>query len=335
MSDQPDFREKLGAALCAHLPGVKGIGPLKRLSGGASQETWAFTIESGGGARKAILRRAPGGGGQGGTSGTGTAIGLANEARIIEAARASGVAAPAVEYVLTPDDGVGEGYVMAHVEGETLARRILRDAAFDAVRPKLARQCGAAMAGIHKADTSAIADFKVVDGPAQLAQFRERYLSYDQPKPVFELAFAWLKERLTAPRQVTLVHGDFRNGNIMVSPETGLAAVLDWELAHLGDPLEDLSWICINSWRFGMTGKTVGGFGSVEEMLAGYEAAGGARYTAEEVKVWEVFGTLKWGVMCMSMYEAFRTGYDRSVERAAIGRRSSETEIDLVNLLIG
>ena len=121
----------------------------------------------------------------------------------------------------------------------------------------------------------------------------------------------------------------------MVSPETGLAAVLDWELAHLGDPLEDLSWICINSWRFGMTGKTVGGFGSVEEMLAGYEAAGGARYTAEEVKVWEVFGTLKWGVMCMSMYEAFRTGYDRSVERAAIGRRSSETEIDLVNLLIG
>ena len=121
----------------------------------------------------------------------------------------------------------------------------------------------------------------------------------------------------------------------MIHPERGVEGVLDWEITHRGDPLEDLSWICINSWRFGVSGKTVGGFGSVEEMLAGYREAGGAAYTPEDVKVWEVFGTLKWGIMCMSMYEVFRTGFDRSVERAAIGRRSSETEIDLVNLLIG
>ncbi|BCW89245.1 hypothetical protein sos41_24020 [Alphaproteobacteria bacterium SO-S41] len=335
MSDQPDFKDALFQALRNHLDGVQGMSELKRLSGGASQETWAFELATAKGPQKLILRRAPGGGGREGTSGTGTAVGLDNEAKVIEAARTNGVAAPAVEYVLKPEDGVGEGYVMARIAGETLARRILRDAEFDAVRPKLARQCGAAMAGIHQTNVSGIDALKVVDGPAQLAQYYERYKTYDQPKPVFELAFAWLRERLKAPRQVTLVHADFRNGNLMFHPEIGLAAVLDWELAHLGDPLEDLAWICINSWRFGMTGKTVGGFGSVEEMLAGYVAAGGHAYTPDEVKVWEVFGSLKWGIMCMSMYEAFRTGYDRSVERAAIGRRSSETEIDLVNLLLG
>jgi aminoglycoside phosphotransferase (APT) family kinase protein len=336
MSDQPEFRDALCEALRKHIDGAQDIGALKRLSGGASQETWAFElITQDAGPVPLILRRAPGGGGQAGTAGTGTAIGLANEAKVIEAARANGVAAPAVEYVLKPEDGVGDGYVMARISGETLARRILRDKEFDAVRPKLAFQCGEAMAGIHKTDVAGIDTLKLVDGPTQLAQYYDRYKSYDQPKPVFELAFALLRERLKAPREVTLVHADFRNGNIMIHPETGLAAVLDWELAHLGDPLEDLSWICINSWRFGMSGKTVGGFGSVEELLAGYRAAGGAPYTAEEVKVWEIFGSLKWGIMCMSMYESFRTGYDRSVERAAIGRRSSETEIDLVNLLLG
>ncbi len=331
----PDFAPALERACMANMHGTTGISTIARLSGGASQETWMFRALTDTGERKMILRRAPGGGGQAGTSGTGSAIGLAHEADVIRAARLNGVAAPEVMFVLKPEDGAGDGYVMAHVEGETLARRILRDAAFDAVRPRLAFQCGEAMARIHRSDVTGIAALKPVDGPAQLQQYYERYQTYDQPKPVFELAFAWLRARLKPPTEAVLVHADFRNGNIMVSPETGLAAVLDWELAHLGDPLEDLSWICVNSWRFGQSHNVVGGFGSVTDLLAGYEAAGGAHFTPDDVKVWEVFGTLKWGIMCMSMYEAFRTGYDRSVERAAIGRRSSETEIDLVNLLIG
>jgi aminoglycoside phosphotransferase (APT) family kinase protein len=109
-------------------------------------------------------------------------------------------------------------------------------------------------------------------------------------------------------------------------------AALDWELTHIGDPLEDIGWICTNSWRFGVQHKTVGGFGELDDLLAGYEAAGGGKLSVDDVKTWIVFGSLKWGVMCMSMYQGFRM--DGSVERAAIGRRSSETEIDLVNLII-
>jgi aminoglycoside phosphotransferase (APT) family kinase protein len=335
MADQPDFRDALFDALRrAEGDDVKSMGDLARLSGGASQETWAFTLfYEAAGPRKYILRRSPGGTSE--PSGTSTAIGLPTEAKIIEAARAGGVAAPAVIYVLKPEDGAGTGYVMARIEGETLARRILRDAAFDSVRPRLAHQCGEAMARIHAIKRDNLPPLPHIDGQAQLRQFYERYQSYDQPKPVFELAFKWLRDNLKERSQLVLVHGDFRNGNIMVQPGKGLNAVLDWELAHIGDPLEDLGWICVNSWRFGVTGRTAGGFGSVEDLLAGYSEAGGEQLTVADVKVWEVFGTLKWGIMCMSMYEAFRSGFDRSVERAAIGRRSSETEIDLVNLLIG
>jgi aminoglycoside phosphotransferase (APT) family kinase protein len=108
--------------------------------------------------------------------------------------------------------------------------------------------------------------------------------------------------------------------------------VLDWELAHLGDPMEDLGWICVNSWRFGEIDKPVGGFGSREELFAGYEAAG-RKVDAARVMFWEVMGTLRWGVMCCGMMQRFRAGPDHSMERAMIGRRASETEIDLLRLL--
>lgn len=305
---------------------------LKRLSGGASQETWAFDLERSQGRRPLILRRAPGGTSPGAGD---YAIGLRGEATVIDAARACGVAAPEVVAVLEPEDGAGEGYVMARVDGETLPRRILRGAAFDAIRPGLTAQCGQALAGIHATPLDGLGALPVLDGPAQLQRYRDIYDRQDQPKPMFELAFSWLAETLRPVERPVLVHGDFRHGNLMISPETGLAAVLDWELTHLGDPVEDLAWLCVNSWRFGVTDKRVGGFGDLPDLLDAYQAAGGVVCAEDDIKAWEVFGVLKWGVGCVLMYEAFRSGFDRSVERAAIGRRSSECEIDLVNLLIG
>jgi aminoglycoside phosphotransferase (APT) family kinase protein len=149
---------------------------------------------------------------------------------------------------------------------------------------------------------------------------------------VFELALRWLRGHDPGPPdRLTLVHGDFRHGNLIIGPD-GLRAVLDWELAHLGDAMEDLGWICVNSWRFGEIDKPVGGFGSREELFAGYQAAGG-RVDPDRVKFWEVMGTLRWGVMCCGMMQRFREGPDHSMERAMIGRRASETEIDLLRLL--
>jgi aminoglycoside phosphotransferase (APT) family kinase protein len=117
-----------------------------------------------------------------------------------------------------------------------------------------------------------------------------------------------------------------------VGPE-GIRAVLDWELAHLGDPLEDLGWLCVNSWRFGNIDEPVGGFGPREDLFRGYESAGGRKIDPDAVHFWEVFGTLKWGIMCLIQGFTHLSGAKRSIELAAIGRRPSETEIDLLNLL--
>ncbi len=308
--------------------GFERIETLHRLSGGASQETWAFDAVVNGGIEPLILRRSPGARIAEGTQ----AVPLETEALVIETAHARGVPAPRVRYVLKAEDNAGCGYVMDRLEGETIARKILRDAAFAGVRPKLARQCGEILAQIHAVDTAPLSDvLQTLDGPAQLRRYRELYDSYNYPHPVFEFAFKWLEPRLKSADRLTLVHGDFRLGNLLIGSRA-IEAVLDWELTHIGDPLEDLGWLCTRSWRFGQHDKAVGGFGEVEDLLSAYAAAGGVDVEREALRSWLVFGSLKWGIMCMTMYQGFLR--DRSVERAAIGRRCSETESDLLALIL-
>jgi aminoglycoside phosphotransferase (APT) family kinase protein len=237
-----------------------------------------------------------------------------------------------VMHVLTPDDDLGTGFIMQRVEGETIARKILRDDEFAVARPLLARQIGGVLAGLHRLPLDKLPELRSRDASKEIAEFERDYRSLDWPKPVFELALRWLRDRDPGPAaETTLVHGDFRNGNLIIGAD-GVRAVLDWELAHLGDPMEDLGWVCVNSWRFGEIDKPVGGFGSREELFAGYESAG-RKVDPSRVKFWEVMGTLRWGIMCGGMMQRFREGPDHSMERAMIGRRASETEIDLLRLL--
>ncbi len=306
--------------------GARLVG-LERLSGGASQELWSFDVEARGDRLPLILRRNPGGLVQ-----REGAAGMETEARLIELARGAGAPAPAVVHVCQPDDGLGHGYVMERIAGETIARRILRDDAYAAARPRLARQLGEAAARIHAVDVAAAGPLRTVTPQSSLDGSYAGYRAHATPRPVVEWAFRWLREHQPPPpRRETVVHGDMRTGNIIVGPE-GLRAVLDWEVVHLGDPMEDLGWICVTSWRFGEVEKPAGGFGSREELFAGYEAVSGAPVDAERVRWWEVMGTLRWGMSCAMFGREFQEG-DRSVEKAAIGRRASETAIDLLAIL--
>jgi aminoglycoside phosphotransferase (APT) family kinase protein len=309
-------------------PGATGVAGIARLSGGASQETWSFDVVHPAGNVGAILRRSPKGYGASPTR----AAGLDAEARLMQLAHDAGLPSPKVMHVLTPADDLGTGFIMSRVEGETIARKILRDEQFAKARPILARQLGKVAAGIHTLSRAALPKLRESSSTAEIAELGREYRGFGWPRPVFELALRWLGDHDPGPsREVTLVHGDFRHGNLIIGAD-GVRAVLDWELAHLGDPMEDLGWICVNSWRFGEIDKPVGGFGSREELFAGYEERGGTVDVAR-VKFWEVMGTLRWGVMCCGMMQRFRMGPDHSMERAMIGRRASETEIDLLRLL--
>ena len=322
------MEQKLGRCVASWCPGATGVVGVARLSGGASQETWSFDIVRPDGNIGAILRRAPAGYGAAPTR----AAGLNAEATLMQLAHDAGLPSPRVLHVLQPQDELGTGFMMARVEGETIARKILRDDQFAQARPKLARQLGKVVAGIHGLPASKLPELRQRTSTKEIADLEREYRSFDWPRPVFELALRWLRDRDPGPPpQVTLVHGDFRHGNLIIGPD-GVRAVLDWELAHTGDPMEDLGWICVNSWRFGEIDKPVGGFGSREELFAGYEAVGRS-VDPERVMFWEVMGTLRWGIMCCGMMQRFRSGPDHSMERAMIGRRSSETEIDLLRLL--
>jgi aminoglycoside phosphotransferase (APT) family kinase protein len=318
----------LGRSIVSWCSGATGIANAVRLSGGASQETWSFDIVRPDGVIGAILRRAPSGYG----AAPERAAGLNAEAALMQRAYKAGVPSPRVLHVLQPQDELGTGFIMSRVEGETIPRKVLRDDQFARARPKLARQLGKVLADIHGLALSQLPELRRMTAAKEIAELERDYRSFDWPRPVFELALRWLRDRDPGPpHEMTLVHGDFRHGNLIIGPE-GLRAVLDWELAHLGDPMEDLGWICVNSWRFGEIDKPVGGFGTREELFAGYEKAGRG-VDPVRVKFWEVMGTLRWGVMCCGMMQRFRTGPEHSVERAMIGRRSSETEIDLLRLL--
>lgn len=318
------------AAALAHLaprlsPTATTAVNARRLSGGASLETWAFDLDDG---APLILRRRPDG-----AVPRETAPGLAVEAALIAAAAANGAPVPVVVHVCHPADGLGEAFVMRRLEGETLGKRIVRDAAFDAVRPDLARRCGQVLAQIHSTPLVDLPPLATSDARGELARYEAIYRQSPGERPVFEAAFRWLEATAPDPVPPGLVHGDFRNGNLMIHPARGLVGVLDWELAHLGDPAEDLGWICVNSWRFGQWRKPVGGFGDYQALLDGYAEAGGPEIPLARLQFWQALGSLKWGVMCLMMYASFANGSDPSIERAMIGRRVSETEIDLVRLM--
>ena len=332
MPSDTDLHTLLEAVLTREVPGLARLVRAERLSGGASQETYRLAVETAEGPGQLCLRRAAGGDGVELAPGQ---PGLAAEARLMMAARAAGVPEPEVHYVLTEADGLGQGFVMQWLDGETLGARIVRSDALADVRPRLAEQCGEVLARIHAIDlarTGLDTLLETIAPEAFVHRMWERYQEYGTPQPMIDFAGRWLLEHLPRDVEPALVHNDFRNGNLMVDA-SGVVAVLDWEVAHIGDPMRDLGWICTNSWRFGGAGP-VGGFGSYEDFFRGYERVSGQPVDRDRVKFWEVFGSFWWAVGCLSMAEHYRTGPDPSVERPGIGRRSSECQIDCVNLLI-
>ncbi|MEX2292182.1 MAG: phosphotransferase family protein [Acidimicrobiales bacterium] len=299
------------------------IRDLRQLSGGASRETWSFELSTSGGSRPFILQRLRAGTGGGGP-------GMVGEAALIDAASALGVPVP---QVVAADAGPATGapcMVMDRLTGETIARKLLRDDAWAKARSVLVGQAGRALAAIHRIDTGVAPSLRPAD---QLDEMRSLLFGLDQPLPAFELALRWLEgHRPDSPRS-SVVHGDFRLGNLLID-EDGLRGVLDWELAHVGDPIEDLGWYCVRAWRFGSP-LPAGGMGTREELIDAYEAAGGYPVDPESLRWWELLGTLKWGLICTVQAQVHLGGSTRSVELATIGRRVCENEWDVLVLLPG
>ncbi len=320
MADVPVPVTALACALGPWTGPSATIENLTRMSGGASREIWSFDAVGQDGARtELVLRRDPPGR-------PSEPAAIHREARALSLAAADGLKVPELLF-MSEGPGLGTaGMVMRRVAGETIARRILRDDQYSQARGALVGQLGEFAARLHAIEPPA--DFPKSD---PLADLQATLAGFEEHSPVFDLAIEKLAAEQAPQRDPVLLHGDLRLGNVIVGSD-GLRAVLDWELTHAGNPAEDLGWLCVKAWRFGAR-AAVAGMGSREDLLAAYLAAGGADISLDELRWWEILGTLRWGVICMTQAQAHLSGAHRSVELAAIGRRVCEQEWDLLLLL--
>ena len=325
MTEPEELRDELSAVVGDDLGAAVRIEELKPLVGGASRELWSFELVVGEERRACVLRRDP--------EGVGDPAGRRREWEVLRAAYDGGVPVPEPLWFVESDRSAG--FVMERLEGEAIARRLLRDDRYAAARERLTGQLAAAAARTHAISLTEAPSVDAPDGPPAEAAVSALEAELDrigEPHPALELGLRWLRRHLPEPVAPGLVHGDFRTGNFLVD-ERGLVAVLDWELCHAGDPAEDLGWLCIRSWRFGADDRPAGGFGSRDELLVAYAGAGGRGVTRDELRFWEVLGNVRWGVICLVQADAHLSGAVQSLERAAIGRRTCEPEWDLLAMI--
>ncbi|MCV7383850.1 phosphotransferase family protein [Mycolicibacter longobardus] len=312
--------------------GPVAVEGLRALTGGASRTTWAFdaVLEKGLGTdqrRSLILRTGP-------VEELNATMEL--EAHAQRAAANAGAPVPAVLVADNSPAALGNPYLICdEVAGETVVRRIERRldrADGQAGRAHLLHQCAQALAAIHRADPDGIA----LSAEDQLSACRNQLDTLPNTTAPFEWALRRLAADRPPPAPARLVHGDFRMGNLMVSDGGDLAAVLDWELVHLGDACEDLAWFCVRAWRFGApVDRAAGGLGGIDALLDAYERAGGGHVDPDRFDWWLLLSTLRWGIICRYQAQRHLSGQTRSVELATIGRRVSENEWDLLRLLDG
>jgi aminoglycoside phosphotransferase (APT) family kinase protein len=319
------MEENLAAGVAEILDRDAGEVRLRPIPGGASRETWLVETD----ADRLVLRRDP--------EGSVSLVPISNEFGLIDLAQEAGVPVPR-PVALEPPGGRlrSAGMLMSFVDGTSVAPRILRKPEFEDARAHLTSQLGEALARIHSIDLASLAGVLPEPGAdpalAQLDEWERQLDEIGAPLPAVELGLRWLRAHAPPPAEPRLVHGDFRLGNFIVD-ESGLAAVIDWELAHLGDPAEDIGWLCIRSWRFGNDDRPVAGVGGVGDFLASYEAAGGEPIEPERVRYWEAFGNVKWAVICARQAHDHLSGVRRSHELASLGRRICEPEWDFLQLV--
>jgi aminoglycoside phosphotransferase (APT) family kinase protein len=315
--------------------GASPAGTPWKLAGGAMHDSWAIDGEANGARRELVVRVSP--------AGRADHEKTLREFEALRVAFARGVLCP--EPIAVGECETGEDYlVMARVNGDTNPRQLVAGEPFARTRTNIIPQLAENLARIHTltpADVAAAPNMRSPEAGEDplLSARRTVEETYRQdllnPHPAVEWAFRWLDrqiETLKEPgRPTCVVHGDFRIGNILYD-ENGLTSVLDWEGVHIGEPEDDLSWLCTRVWRFGQTSKEAGGIVTREEWIRAYEAASGRSINRERVAAWEVLQNIRWCQITMMQARAHLDGDTNNHELAAIGRRTGETELEILRL---
>lgn len=330
MGAEHELGLRVAAALRRHARLHGQVDALGRLTGGATKTTWSFDLVAGGERRPMILQQtsAP----PASADRAAPRLNAPEDARLMIAARAHGVPAPVVLAILDENDGLGPGYITQRIEGETLGRRLVADPALAHARGAMAAQAGAILAAIHAMPTAGLPFLQRLSPARELDVYGDLLERTGFRHPALAFALQWVRHHLPTGGRDALVHSDFRTGNLIVGPE-GIRCVLDWEIARVGDPMQDLGVLCMRTWRFGGAAE-VGGFGQREDLYAAYERGSGTSVDPDRVRFWEAFSNLKWAIGCVRRGLATRgDGQPASLELCAVGRRMEEPLWDFFHLI--
>jgi aminoglycoside phosphotransferase (APT) family kinase protein len=312
-----DVREVFQRALADLLGREVEVSEPVLLAGGASKEAWAVDADG----EPLLVRRAAVGVIHRHT------LSLADELAVLEVAYGAGVEVPR-PYGYIADLDKREAFVMERLEGETIGRRIVRRPELAAARERLPEQMAEELAKIHAIPLERVPFLR----PAGLERLVEELDDVGEPHPAIELGLRWLRENRPPERPPVLAHGDYRIGNVVVG-ERGLVGVLDWEFAHVDDPVRDLAWSLVRAWRFGADDLRFGGVADAEPYVDRYNELTGSEVRPEELDYWEVAGNVAWAIGCLTQAQRHLSGQDRSVELAVLGRLGAEVEYEICHLL--
>jgi aminoglycoside phosphotransferase (APT) family kinase protein len=315
--DPGPMEERLAAYLSPRLAagGPVAISTLSRVPGGASRETWTFdaTFADSTGrehTESLVLRLDP-------------PASLLETDREVEWAFYSSfwgttVPVPRMRW-LEPDPSVlgGPFFIMDRIPAGQAQPRTLMEPAYEHARPRVARRLYEIMAAIHSLDWSATPIAKVAVAPpvdrawAKELDHWERVVSENElsPQPIARAAIRWLRANPPPPaHHIAVVHGDYRIGNVLYTPQGEIVGVLDWEMAHLGDPIEDLAWSFNESWQWAGKDGRPGGVCTVEEAIAGYERHTARPVDRQALNWWRLFSDVKCQAIWLTGTKSFQDG---------------------------
>lgn len=333
--------ERIEAYLKTKLPSAEGIAvsDLQRIPGGASRETWSFDArwrEGGVEQRRGfILRRDPD------ASLLETERDL--EFRVMEAVGKQGIPVPRMYWLEQDASWLDRPFfVMERIDGcETSPQKIVMDPRFYQVRSQIAQDFVDILARIHHLDWRALGlEFLGVPpdpsacGIMEIEKW-EQVVAKDtlEPQPVLRGAFRWMRRHLPPPAQkIVLVHADYRTGNFLCDYQGRIRGILDWEMVHLGDPMEDVAWACIRPWRWAGD-ERIGGLVDRREYYRMYEEASGLKVDEEAVRFWEVLGNVKLAAIFITGARSFCDGRTRSIMMALLGRNIGRLELEIIDLM--